>query len=100
MSIIRVSQCAGAGIHHPRPLRYVAHHILPQVCGGKTEPGNIASLCDSCHYSVHALLWILKQGGAGFKLTTGTRQQRALAQQGYAAAVAAGTVDHIPDEGL
>jgi len=95
--MMRATSCLGAGlIHRPQPLRYVIHHVLPQVCGGKTTPDNTVGLCDSCHYSVHALLYQLKQGQ---KLTRGTRQQKALAVKGYNAAVAAGTVDKIPDEG-
>ena len=96
----RVTACVGAGIHRPRPLRYIAHHVLPQACGGKTEPGNLVGLCDNCHMAVHALLWQLKQSTPPIMLTAGTRQQRALALRGYQAAVAAGTVAQIPDEGL
>jgi len=66
------------------------------VCGGKSTPDNQVGLCDSCHYSVHALLHGLKMGQP---MRRGTRQQRALAVRGYNAAVTAGTVDKIPDEG-
>jgi hypothetical protein len=80
---------------HP-PGRFIWHHILPQACGGKTERANLAELCDNCHYAVHAVLWWLAhpdtaQPGA-------TRRQRRVAQQGYAAAQAAGTAAKIPKE--
>ena len=77
-------------------MRYVLHHIQPQVCGGLTTPGNTVGLCDSCHYSVHVLLWHLSQGTT--PPSPGTRKQRAFAQQGYAACKAAGTVARIPKE--
>lgn len=91
----RAAQCVGAKVHYPRPLRFVWHHILPQICGGQSTPDNLAALCDSCHYSVHILLYSLAQGAV---LKVGTAAQRALAQQGYAAALAAGTVALIPKE--
>ena len=96
--MMRATGCE-IGFHRPKPLRFVEHHVLPQVCGGKTEPANLAGLCDSCHYTVHALLYQLKLNGSTYKLSQGTRKQRALAYRGYTAAVAAGTVDRIPDEG-
>lgn len=78
-------------------LRFVWHHILPQACGGKTEPANLASLCDSCHYSVHILMWYLANGGIPATVT-GTKRQLALAASGYEQAVAAGTANKIPKE--
>jgi hypothetical protein len=96
------TQCQAAHTHEPRPMRHVWHHILPQVCGGQTQPENLAELCDSCHYAVHALMYALvaadgdeakawgRHGAAG---------QRALAAQGYRLAVATGTTAKIPDEG-
>ena len=30
-----------------------AHHIVPRRAGGKTEPKNLAPLCDKCHVSYH-----------------------------------------------
>jgi HNH endonuclease len=98
--MMRATKCDIARYHRPKPLRYVEHHILPQVCGGKTEAANLAGLCDSCHYSVHAVLWQLKLTGGRLELVKeGTLKQRDLAMRGYQAAVAAGTVDKIPDEG-
>lgn len=81
--------------HRPMPLRFVWHHILPQVCGGKTEPGNLVELCDSCHYTVHILLYSLAQGK---KLKVGTIAQKKFANQGYEAALSAGTEHLIPKE--
>lgn len=78
------------------PRRFVWHHILPQACGGKTEAGNLAQVCDSCHYAVHDLMWWLAQGQAPARPWTGP--QMALAEQGYQAAVAAGTAGHMPKE--
>lgn len=78
------------------PRRFVWHHILPQACGGKTEPGNLAQVCDSCHYAVHDLMWLLAQGQA--PAGAYTKAQMALAEQGYSEAVAAGTAGHMPKE--
>jgi len=89
--------CQASGTHNPTPLRYVWHHCQPQQAGGATEAANLVELCDSCHYSVHRLLWHLAKG-----LPTGPvprRAQLALARQGYAACVRAGTVAQIPNEG-
>lgn len=91
----RAVSCQGYGTHRPVPLRFVWHHILPQVCGGKTVAANLASLCDSCHYSIHILLW---QMANKVPLSKGTKAQLAFAKQGYDAAVAAGTADKIPKE--
>jgi hypothetical protein len=86
----------GSQTHQHTALRFVWHHILPQAAGGKTEAENLASLCDNCHYSTHAALWALAQGTT---IPQGaTDGQIALAEQGYAAAVKAGTVDKIPKE--
>lgn len=93
----RPRECVGYGAHRPRPLRYVWHHVLPQSCGGKTEPSNLIALCDVCHYAVHELMFSAVVNGVvpGY----GTRAQRAFALQGYQAAVAAGTTGKIPNEG-
>jgi hypothetical protein len=89
-------QLAKAAGPHPAR-RWVWHHILPQACGGRTVKANLASLCDSCHYAVHSLMWELAWG-----ITPGpayTPEQMALARQGYQAAVDAGTVAKMPKEG-
>jgi hypothetical protein len=78
-------------------LRFVWHHILPQACGGKTEPANLASLCDNCHYSVHILMWYMANGGVPATVK-GTTAQTALANVGYGLAVAAGTAGKMPKE--
>jgi 5-methylcytosine-specific restriction endonuclease McrA len=30
-----------------------AHHIVPRSRGGKWEIGNIAYLCEKCHFKIH-----------------------------------------------
>lgn len=92
----KATRCELARYHRPVPLRFVWHHILPEACGGLTQTGNLAQVCDSCHYSVHILMWQLAHpGGSTLK---GTRAQAALARQGYDQAVAAGTAAKIPKE--
>jgi hypothetical protein len=98
--------CIASDRHTPKPLRFVWHHVLPQVCGGKTVPDNLVSLCDCCHYTIHAILWGLKQGNGTLPAQGKVSrrllhtQRGALALRGYAAAVAAGTVANIPNEGI
>lgn len=96
------AECTGYDSpHRPRPHRFVWHHRLPQVCGGKTTPENTCSVCDSCHYSIHVLLLTLARfdGDLAVIARHGTARQRAYATEGYTLAVAAGTVALIPDEG-
>ena len=82
----------------PHPARrYVWHHVLPQACGGLTVPANLAQVCDSCHYAVHDLMWLMANG-APRPGPPHTRAQLALAARGYLAAVAAGTAGRIPKE--
>ncbi|MGV0042001.1 HNH endonuclease [Mycobacterium colombiense] len=87
--------------HTPKPLRYVWHHVLPRVCGGQTVPANLASVCDVCHYGIHVLLHELAKNGG--KLVDhwhlGGTGRYEIALRGYQAAVAAGTVSKIPNEG-
>lgn len=89
--------CAVDVEHRPRPARFIWHHVLPQTCGGRTVAANLAALCDNCHYAVHGLLWTLAHGQPIPAHTSPGRVT--LAQRGYAAAVAAGTVAKIPNEG-
>src|SRR6266480_8072976 len=89
----RATSCQVSASHSPQPLRYVYHHIQPKEAGGPTTPENTVPCCDSCHYSIHRLLWHLAKG-----LPTGPvprRAQLTLAKRGYAACVAAGTVAQI-----
>jgi hypothetical protein len=92
----KATSCSMSRAHRPVPLRYVWHHIKPQVCGGLTEPANVISLCDSCHYTIHALMWAAKSTGLVPHL--GNKAQRKVAEVGYDRCVAAGTVDKIPHE--
>lgn len=102
---VRASACAGYhSPHRPRPLRFVWHHILPQTCGGRTTKQNLVSLCDNCHITVHSILWLIAQHqGLTANIIRyqhiGTEEQRELAERGYQAAVALGTVARIPNEG-
>lgn len=88
--------CEVSSYHSPVPLRYVWHHIQPEAAGGATEVNNLAGLCDSCHYSIHRLMWNLAHGITNPKVP---RKQLTIATDGYNRCVAAGTVDKIPNEG-
>lgn len=93
----KADHCQASGSHNPVPLRFVWHHIQPQEAGGKTVAANLAQCCDSCHMSIHRLMWHMANA-----LPLGPVPRAAqleLARQGYAACVAAGTVALIPDEG-
>jgi hypothetical protein len=93
----KATMCVASGSHSPVPLRYVWHHIQPQEAGGTTVLANLIQVCDSCHYSIHRLMYHLAQAGP---LGPVPRQaQLAFATQGYEACVAAGTVAQIPNEG-
>jgi len=78
-----------------KPSRFVWHHVLPQVCGGLTEPANLVSLCDNCHYAAHYWLYQLACGGTLPRFKTAVMR---FALQGYERAVAAGTAGKIPRE--
>lgn len=93
--------CAITKFHTPPPIRYVWHHILPQACGGKTKPDNLVSVCDNCHYAIHALLHDLKMHDGKFTIasTLRNRKRAGIALDGYRQAQAAGTVNKIPNEG-
>ncbi len=74
--------CALHRDHRPLPLRLVAHHVLPKASGGRTEPGNLAVICDTGHYNVHEILAALLAGKVlpgGF----GSRSERGMAQRGH-----------------
>lgn len=88
------------GLHRPKPLRYVWHHVLPRTAGGTDDPANLIQLCDNCHLSVEALLFQLVQnGGHEGALGRGNRKQQHYAMDGYRAALNAGTLNKIPNEG-
>ena len=94
-------ECVISTAHNPIPLRFVWHHIMPKACGGKTTKSNLVSLCDSCHYAIHALLWDLKTHEGLFTIASPVRNRHrmAFAYLGYDAAKAAGTLDKITNEG-
>ena len=91
------TQCVASGSHSPVPLRFVWHHIQPKEAGGATVATNLIQVCDSCHYSIHRLLWHLARGMPLGPVPRHT--QLIYAQSGYAACLSAGTVDKIPNEG-
>jgi len=94
---VRATKCVASKAHSPTPLRFVWHHVQPHEAGGPTTPANLIELCDSCHYSIHRLLWEMAQN---LPLEKPPRAaQLAFARKGYDACVAAGTVDKIPNEG-
>lgn len=102
------TKCVASGTHTPTPLRFVWHHIQPHEAGGPTVAANLSQVCDSCHYTIHRILWAMAQIGLGKPVTDVQRgyitnpprqAQLTLAKQGYDACVAAGTVAQIPNEG-
>lgn len=96
----QATSCAVAANHSPTAVRFVWHHILPQACGGRTVQENLVNVCDNCHYAIHAILYDLKVNAKITKPAWRRNKRRVqYAQQGYQAAVAAGTVDKIPNEG-
>jgi len=95
------SVCAAQKAHRPKPLRHVWHHVLPRTCGGQTIAANLVEVCDNCHYGVHAILFDMAQNNGtapAFVHLVGTGRY-AIALRGYLAALAAGTVNQIPNEG-
>ena len=98
---VKATNCVAAPHHTPVPLRFVFHHVLPLAAGGLTTSANLVSVCDSCHYAIHAMLYEMATNAG--ELTTlkkfkGTPRW-ALAAQGYTRALAAGTVGKLPNEG-
>lgn len=94
--------CQASGTHNPTPLRFVWHHIEPHEAGGLTVASNLAEVCDSCHYSIHRLLWHLARNELAGPVPLGPvprQAQLALAQQGFNKCMAAGTIAQIPNEG-
>ena len=94
---VRATKCVVSVSHSPRPLRFVWHHVQPHEAGGPTTPANLIEVCDSCHYTIHRLLWQLARGLPVQKAPRAA--QLAYARRGLAACEAAGTVDKIPNEG-
>jgi hypothetical protein len=100
--------CAASATHSPVPLRYVWHHVQPQEAGGQTVRENLVQLCDSCHYTIHRLMWIMRLIALGQAVTPAQqkavttpprRAQLVLAGKGYEACRLAGTIAKIPNEG-
>ena len=78
------NHCAVHGYHWPKPLRTVQHHIHPLGLGGKDEKDNIVLVCDTGHYSIHAILDALIDGRIPPR---GTRKEREIATRGFVAFV-------------
>jgi HNH endonuclease len=102
------TMCTASKVHSPVPLRFVWHHLQPLEAGGQTVAANLVEICDSCHYSIHRLLWYMRLLAEGTALSPAQadafahpprRAQLAFATIGYQACVAAGTVASIPNEG-
>lgn len=102
------TMCVASATHNPMPVRFVWHHIQPQDAGGQTVPENLAQLCDSCHYTIHRMMWVMRLVALGQTLTPQQqklittpprRAQLVLAGKGYEACRVAGTIDKIPNEG-
>jgi hypothetical protein len=97
----KATSCRCSAEHNPVPLRFVWHHILPEACGGGSTSDNLVNVCDNCHFGIHALMSDMKNNNGTlvkFKRFAGTMRHH-LAIAGYQRAVAAGTVDKIPNEG-
>lgn len=82
------NHCVVHGYHWPKPLRTVKHHIHPLSEGGPDTKANLLLVCDTGHYSIHALLEALLKGQP---MTGGTRAERTYAVQGYEAIKKAST---------
>ena len=102
------SHCEASGTHSPVPLRYVWHHVQPHDAGGLTEASNLVQVCDSCHYTIHRLMWIYRLIALRDDTTEAQREmithpprraQLVLAGKGYDACRLAGTIAQIPNEG-
>ena len=102
------NRCDASASHTPTPLRFVWHHIQPKEAGGQTVSANLVQVCDSCHYTIHRLMWIYRlialQGpitGEQRDMITHPprRAQLELAARGYDACRIAGTIAQIPNEG-
>jgi hypothetical protein len=101
------TRCTAYGSHRPEPARFVRHHLLPEALGGATDALNLVDVCDSCHYAIHELLYMLKRSAgdesvwriAGTTGSHGSLAQRDYARRGWRLAFAAGVQDRIPNEG-
>ncbi len=95
-SMPKATLCVVTNAHRPQPLRFIWHHVQPLEAGGPDIAANQVELCDSCHYTIHRLMWLMAQNQP---LPTVYKTQLAIATRGYNACVAAGTVGQIPNEG-
>ena len=92
---VKAYECVITPNHYPIPGRFVFHHVLPKVCGGKTEAANLVQVCDNCHYTIHRIMWALAHNLTVVRVN---RKQMALARRGITEATLLGTLDLMPDE--
>jgi hypothetical protein len=102
------NHCEASLTHSPVPVRFVWHHVQPKEAGGQTVAANLVQVCDSCHYTIHRMMWIyaliaLAQPTTDAQRALITRPPRrtqlVLAGRGYDACRIAGTISQIPNEG-
>ena len=100
--------CEASGTHSPAPFRHVWHHVQPHDAGGSTTGVNLVQVCDSCHYTIHRILWVMRLIALQLPTTDAQRAiitrpprraQLILAGKGYEACRLAGTIAQIPNEG-
>ena len=80
--------CQLHGYHSPKPLWIERHHIQPLGMGGPDVAANWLSCCPTGHFNIHALMGPLANGKP--MPSGGTTSERAYAQRGVDAWVAAG----------
>jgi len=86
----------------------VWHHLLPKECGGQTVTANLVQVCDSCHYTIHRILYLMRLEFEGAPLTAAQqaflkhpprKAQYRAAALGFGYARGQNTTHLIPDEG-
>jgi hypothetical protein len=102
------TQCVASGSHAPDPSRYVWHHVQPESCGGPTNRGNCIETCDSCHYTIHRMLYAMARATLMLPIPPTyipllehppRRAQLMYAKLGYDRCNDAGTLTKVPNEG-
>ena len=85
-------QCAVHRFHRPPVRETERHHIQPLSMGGPDTPANIVKICPTGHSSVHVAIRDLVR----LRVPKGTREERRLAQVGFARWVQAGRPGKAP----
>ena len=83
---VEAGTCALHAFHRPKPLLLVIHHVQPRGMGGADVSENRVAVCDTGHRNAHMELAALVFGTPS---PGGTKSEKALAQRGYDAWVAA-----------